>query len=166
MTVYNPPTDVELAPEKPGKSSLFIRMRDLVIAVTEGSAGAPKIQTAALNDLSVTTAKIATNEQMNSTNVGTATAGLAGGAVGTYIIAHARVNVADYPLGATVSGASLYSVLVSGDVDKIYPASGAVTGDSVQSSGVTGTWRSMSNAQNGRTGATYYYPANLWLRIA
>ena len=48
MTVYNPPTDTELGIEKPILSSVNIRLRDMAIAITEGSSPAPAIQTAAL----------------------------------------------------------------------------------------------------------------------
>lgn len=140
MTVYNAPTDTELAPEKPGKSSLFTRMRDMIIAVTEGSAGAPKIQTAALNDLSVTTPKIAdsnvttvkleSSERMNSTNVLAATSGATIGTVGSYAVCRVNlpVTVAE---GATTAGNNLAYSLINTVTRGSFPV---------------GTWRNMGDS--------------------
>ena len=46
---WNPPTDTELGPEKPGLSSVFIRMRDMLASAFAADSGAPKLVNAALN---------------------------------------------------------------------------------------------------------------------
>ena len=48
MTIYDPPSDTDLGIEKPILSSVNIRLRDMAIAITEGTSPAPAIQTAAL----------------------------------------------------------------------------------------------------------------------
>lgn len=45
---WNPPTDAELGPEKPGLSSVFIRMRDMVASAFAAELGAPTLDSAAL----------------------------------------------------------------------------------------------------------------------
>ena len=47
MTTYTAIPDSDIDPESPGTTTLFTRIRDNPIAITEGSSGAPKIQTAA-----------------------------------------------------------------------------------------------------------------------
>lgn len=59
MTTYATIADSDLDPESPGTTTLFTRLRDNPIAITEGASGAPKIQTAAIADDAVTAAKIA-----------------------------------------------------------------------------------------------------------
>ena len=46
---WNPPSDTELGPEKPGLSSVFIRMRDMLASAFAADSGAPKLVNAALN---------------------------------------------------------------------------------------------------------------------
>lgn len=50
MTTYTAIADADIDPESPGTTTLFNRLRDNPIAITEGSAGAPEIQPAALAD--------------------------------------------------------------------------------------------------------------------
>lgn len=59
MTAYTTISDSRVAPEAPLDTSLVTELRDNPIAITEGASGAPKIKTAALDDLAVTTSKIA-----------------------------------------------------------------------------------------------------------
>ena len=59
MTDYTTITDTQVDPEAPITSELMTALRDNPIAITEGSSGAPKVQTAGLQDSAVTTAKIA-----------------------------------------------------------------------------------------------------------
>jgi len=44
MTVYNPITDGQVDPDSPITSTLMTNLRNNPIAITEGSAGAPKVQ--------------------------------------------------------------------------------------------------------------------------
>ena len=46
---WNPPTDAELGPEKPGLSSVFIRMRDMLASAFAADSGAPKLLNGALD---------------------------------------------------------------------------------------------------------------------
>jgi len=48
MTAYNTIADGDIDPESPITTTLMTRLRDNAIAITEGSSGAPEIQTAAL----------------------------------------------------------------------------------------------------------------------
>lgn len=152
MTVYTAIPDSDLDPESPGTTTLFTRLRNNPIAITEGASGAPQNQTASFANLSVTTEKIANNnvttakleaaEQMTTTNVISATAGASAAAVGTYaFLSYASAATA----GTTVAGGSLnYS-----DANN-----GGTTAVSV------GTWRLMGAVS--AVGGI----ASLWLRIS
>lgn len=48
MTTYTTIADSDIDPESPGTTTLFTRLRDNPIAITEGAAGAPSIANAAL----------------------------------------------------------------------------------------------------------------------
>ena len=48
MTTYTAIADADIDPESPGNATLFTRIRDNPIAITEGAAGAPSIANAAL----------------------------------------------------------------------------------------------------------------------
>lgn len=61
MTDYNPIGNNEVDPESPITSSLMIRLRDNPIAIAEGDASAPSIQTPAYQNQSVTEPKIDPN---------------------------------------------------------------------------------------------------------
>jgi hypothetical protein len=61
MTSYTAITNAQIDPESPITTGLMTKMRDNPIAITEGAAGAPLIQTAALDAAIVTNAKMATN---------------------------------------------------------------------------------------------------------
>jgi len=58
MTDYNDIPQADIDTDSPIDESLLERMRDNPIAITEGSSGAPKIQTAAIQDSAVTSPKI------------------------------------------------------------------------------------------------------------
>jgi hypothetical protein len=58
MTAYTLIADSEKDVDSPITESFFTRFRNNPIAITEGSTGAPKIQTAAYQDASVTQQKI------------------------------------------------------------------------------------------------------------
>lgn len=93
MADYNAILDAEIEPEKPVTTSLMTRLRDNPIAITEGAAGAPQIQTAAIANSAVTTAKIANTAVTAAKLASTGNertwalgliAGAAAGQVGTY----------------------------------------------------------------------------------
>lgn len=58
---YNTISDTELAPGKPGTSSLFFRLRDNALAMIQGLTGAPKILDAAFNISSINANKLINN---------------------------------------------------------------------------------------------------------
>jgi len=61
MPEYQEILDSEVQPEAPLTSSLGVRFRDNPMAVWEGAAGAPRIQTDALSDSAVTQGKISSS---------------------------------------------------------------------------------------------------------
>ena len=78
MTTYTAIPDADIDTDSPLTESLFTLIRDNPIAITEGSTGAPKIQTAALEQAggseAVTTATIrqnaVTQNEINASAVG------------------------------------------------------------------------------------------------
>jgi len=58
MTTYTAIADTDIDADSPGTAALFTLLRDNPIAITEGAAGAPKIQLAAMDTDSVDTAQI------------------------------------------------------------------------------------------------------------
>lgn len=58
MPEYQEILDTEVQPEAPLTSSLGVRFRDNPIALANGASGAPRIQTAAINNSAVTAQKI------------------------------------------------------------------------------------------------------------
>lgn len=58
MTTYTAIPDSDIDPESPGTTTLFTRLRDNPIAITEGSTGAPKIQQAAIENQAVNVSKL------------------------------------------------------------------------------------------------------------
>ena len=62
--------DANLEPEKPGRSIDALALRDNPIAIAEGAAGAPRIQTAAIQDGAVAQAKLKTNTTSLSGTIG------------------------------------------------------------------------------------------------
>ena len=59
MTTYTAIADTDIDVGSPITTGLMTKLRDNPIAITEGSSGAPNIQTAAIANSAVTTAKIA-----------------------------------------------------------------------------------------------------------
>lgn len=89
-----------------------------------------------------------------ATVVGAATAGLAAGAVGTYIYATPN-NTTSYSLGATIAGSLLLPACATGNT-----STSTIVG--TFGSAQTGTWMSMGNRAGSNTAAL----GTLWLRIS
>jgi len=153
LTAYTVIADSEIDPESPGTTTLFTKLRNNPIAISEGSSGAPPILDAAL-DTTVTAA--------GTTWVQNRIAGSSVDDIGTYIFA----SGADTAQGSTIAGSGLT------------PTSGARrwdNGDGVTpidisfdtGSTLSGTWRCMgySDASAVSSGCTLY-GATLWLRIS
>ena len=126
-------------------------LRDNPIAIANGDAGAPRLQTNGIQDSAVTTTKIASNERMTTANVLGATASASVGAVGTYAFLITSGAIVLGP-GSTYAGSNLrYSN--AANVSGATPA---------------GTWRAMgvSGTTTGGPDPTDVASATLWLRIS
>lgn len=60
MTTYTTIADTEIDQDSPVTETVLTKLRDNPIAITEGASGAPKVQTAGINDAAVTQVKIST----------------------------------------------------------------------------------------------------------
>jgi len=96
MATWTTLPDASLEPGKPIRSIDGLALRDNPIAISEGAAGAPKIQTEAL----------VTGEQMTTANVLNATAAGAALAVGTYAV-RGTLNTT-VSSNTTATGSSLF----------------------------------------------------------
>jgi len=119
MATWTTLPDAALEPGKPIRSIDGLALRDNPVAITEGAAGAPQIQTAAL----------ITGERMTTANVLNATAGASVGAVGTYAFL-GDINSTTTNEGGTVAGSSLR-----------YSSRAGVVGTTP-----SGTWRAMGRS--------------------
>ena len=168
MSTWTTIPDDVLEPGKPIRSVYAIVLRDNPIAIAAGAAGAPRVQTAAINDLAVTNAKIA-NASVTSNKLATGnderdwvlnrTAGASVGAVGTYAflqdITDSNTNVS---AGSTVAGSSLrYAGPYFDSIQDKWIVFGSGT--------PAGTWRLLGWGQRvGGVAAQRY--ASLFLRIS
>ena len=153
-----------LQPGAPVRSIDGVALRDNPIAIAEGAAGAPRIETNAIQNSAVTSAKLATGTNERDW-VLARTAGASTGAVGTYAF---LVKTTGGALGAggTIAGSNLrYAALVffnshnhgfSYPNNNILPAS---TSHGTSSGTPSGTWRIMGYV----SGANQ---ASLFLRIS
>ena len=153
--------DSNIEPGRPIRSIDGLALRDNPIAIAEGAAGAPRIQTAGIQNSAVTTAKIAANERMTTANVLGQTAGASVGAVGSYAFLRPN-NATSYGPGSTLAGSSLR---YSGALRLVNTSSARHT--AVDGGAPAGTWRCMGQ----RTGDVGGVPNNaivstLWLRIS
>lgn len=115
MAVWTDIADTLLEPGKPIRSVDGIALRENPKAIAEGATGAPKIQTAGIQDDAVTTQKIlnlnitapklATGSAENSW-VGARTSGLSIGGLGTYAMLKLLTGSATSP-GTTRAGSDL-----------------------------------------------------------
>ena len=144
MADYNAILDAEIEPEKPVTTSLLNRLRDNPIAISEGAAGAPRVQTAAIAGGAVTAAKLATGTGERDW-VLARIAAAAVGAVGTYAFLY---NSGSATLPGETRPASLLRYSSA--------AGGSSSGEP------SGTWRCMGvmNATSDETRTT------LWLRVS
>ena len=153
MAWTNIPDDV-LEPGKPIRSVDAIALRNNPIAIAQGLPGAPRIQTPAIQDASVTAIKLATGTPERDW-VLSRTAGADVGAVGTYAFLRPTV-IATYAAGSTLAGSSLRY--------QAAPSSGAATAMDGGTPG--GTWRCMGHRQAADSGGSSAEASTLWLRIS
>ena len=145
MTTYTAIPDANLEPDAPARSVDAILLRDNPIAISEGAAGAPKI------------------DPINAMAHG----GLVG-EIGTYafLIPSSSRNT-DYSAGSTLAGSSLRYA----GIGLAGPGSGPVDGATYTDVSLgflgtpPGTWRCMGRSNNNASG-TYRLNATLWLRIS
>ena len=112
------------------------------------------VYTAQVNDGAITTAKLASGEQMTTTNVNTAIASSTLGAVGTY--AFLGASGATISPGSTYAGSSLQYISVGADTSDSNDNIGRLSGTSP-----SGTWRCMGYLAN-----TARPTGTLFLRIS
>ena len=128
--------DSRLAAGEPVLASDFVKIRDNIAALAEGTAeGAPQFQTAAYDSESITAPKFQTSFAMNNW-VAARIASLSAGDVGTYAFA-TRLTATTLALGATVAGSDLRPATHNGGT------SGSGT--------LSGTWRCMGYVFAGTT---------------
>lgn len=145
-------------------------LRDNVVALAEGASGAPKIETAAIDDLAVTAGKLATGNNERDW-VLDRTAGASVGAVGTYAFLGETGNVTTNPGGTRAGSALRYANVIKFDTSDQASASWASTFLSAArarggSSAPAGTWRAMGFNFSENTSFDISRGATLWLRIS
>jgi len=148
--------NANLAAGAPIRSVDLLAIRDNIPAVANGDSGAPKVQTNGINDSAVTTAKLATNEQMNTTNVLNSTAGLTAGAVGSYAFLGYN-DGGGQSFGSTRAGSSLRPAgcYYNSDTVTFFPATFSTT--------VAGTWRCLGFQPSS---PSFTSQITVWLRIS
>ena len=136
MTTYNAIPDSLLEPGDPITSDIGFRWRDNPIAMFEGSAGAPRLQLAAL-DAGFTTA----------------------GGIGSYVLAYTSANVA---FGATRAGSTLFPTsALRGQSNNLIDAFAFDAG-----AALAGTWQCMGQFDQSISAPNSGYGVTLWMRIA
>ena len=135
MATWTDIPDSVLEPGKPARSVDALALRDNPIAIAEGAADAPRIQTNAIQNWAVTNEKIANMDagKLNSGTVPGARLPTGHGGVGTYAFVYPRTGG---PLtinwGETTAGSNLSPASVTAD-DGILMSGGSLSG----------TWRIM-----------------------
>jgi hypothetical protein len=154
MSTWTNVTDTVLEPGQPIRSVDIIALKNNIIAVPNGAANAPRVQTAAIQDSAVTPAKLAAGERMTTANVLAQTAGASVGAVGTYAFLVRTALTAGENQGGTIAGSNLrYGNTLAG-FRAVSPA---------------GTWRRMGVSgynRNGSGTSTEGFHGTLYLRIS
>src|SRR5699024_7410550 len=122
----NIPTD-RIEPGKPIRAIDGLALRDNPIAIAEGAAGAPRVQTNGINNSAVTNAKIA-NGAVNNVKIANMDAGklnsgtvpgaripAGNGGVGTYAFVTRFTSGATTTWGQTVAGSDLNRAAITGE---------------------------------------------------
>ena len=127
-------------------TTAFVQAQKVSPALT-GTPTAPTAAVGTNNTQIATTAFVQANTPtINASSVGSATAGIAAGAVGSYVLGKADVNIA---FGDTVAGSDLYTAGIG------------YSGNVIVGSRLSGTWRAL-----GVPNGTGNVAVTLWLRIA
>jgi hypothetical protein len=128
-------------------------LRDNPIAIADGDAGAPRVQTAAINDSAVTTEKLAANERINSVTIIPTLAGMTANAVGVPCLMQSQRttgSIVTYEPNSTIAGSSLR-----------FASAGSVA----SATAGAGTWRCLGYMQDG-TGVLASDRTTSWVRIS
>jgi hypothetical protein len=163
MSTWTNITDTVLEPGQPIRSVDIIAIKNNILAVPGGAANAPRVQTAAIQDDAVTSAKLATGERMTTGNVLAATAGASVGAVGTYAwLGETTTTLTN--AGGTRAGSGLRYAGISG----AFSATSDVQFAQSTGNGGTpaGTWRCMGRSYNLQINGNDGFGYTLWLRIS
>jgi hypothetical protein len=148
MTTYTSIPNSSLEPGKPIRSIDGLALRDNPIAITEGAAGAPKIQNAAIQDGAISASKFQTGTgERDWVLARTSVASV--GAVGTYAFLRNASGTSVSP-GGTLAGSSL--------------AYGGAP--SYATYAPSGTWRCMGYSVSGSDPYGTYTSYTVWLRIS
>lgn len=138
-------------------TTAFVQAQKASIALT-GTPTAPTAAAGTNNTQIATTAFVQANKPtINASAVGTATAGIAYQAIGSYVFA--RTGSTNVNPGGTTPGSNLRAACVTIDV--------AVTSVRIINTDLSGTWRAMGYGYYGRSANdSTIYGVTLWLRIA
>lgn len=141
MATWTAIGDTFLEPGKPVRSVDGLALRDNPIAIAEGAAGAPKVETLGLIE----------SERMTTDNVLGEIASLSSNSVGSFAFLRNDSGSTIYH-GATLAGSSLYFVSAAGN-------------PGVSPKQPSGTWRCLGYAapNNGPNDASR---STLWVRIS
>jgi hypothetical protein len=169
MATWTTLPDASLEPGKPIRSIDGLALRDNPVAITEGAAGAPRVQDAALNATVTTAGKEWVSNRIASQNHQD---------VGSMTIAW-NTTESDVASNQTIAGSSLRftSSLINGTTFSKADTFGVVSNTigsfpTVGTTALTGTWKNMGGFCRGRYllfdefGTTYFFYPSLWLRIA
>lgn len=146
-------------------SSVQTQLNTKAPLVSPALTGTPTAPTPTAGDnstkIATTAFVLANSAAVTSTTVGTATAGISAGAVGSYVFAKRFSTSSAIDIGGTVAGSQLYPACLTNMLDK----SAGILGR-MSNTVLTGTWRCMGYSYSGyhnNLGADSY---TLWLRIA
>lgn len=159
MTTYTSIPNSSLEPGKPIRSIDGLALRDNPLAIAEGDASAPKIQTAAIQDGAITLAKFASGAVLSASAQATA------GSVGSYAFLYCATLTS---FGTTRAGSALYPV---GSIRGIGSAGSPTVGSGwaiAVGSSQSGTWRCMgqTSSDSDSHGNAISSHSSLWLRIS
>lgn len=170
MATFTTLPDASLEPGKPIRSIDGLALRDNPIAITEGAAGAPRVQDAALNATVTTAGKEWVSNRIAAQNHQD---------IGSMTIAW-NTTTGNVASNATIAGGSLRFTSGSSNQTSKAPANifnvstnNTSTFDTFNTTALTGTWKNMGGFCRGRDFENlgegleqYYWFPSLWLRIA
>jgi hypothetical protein len=169
MATWTTLPDASLEPGKPIRSIDGLALRDNPVAITEGAAGAPRVQDAALNATVTTAGKEWVSNRIASQNHQD---------VGSMTIAW-NTSTSNVASNGTIAGSNLRftsaAVGFPGPPADIFGLITITTSTfpTANTTALTGTWKNMGGFCIGRTaftdvsgGTSYAWFPSLWLRIA